>query len=94
MQGRSHDQDGLPADRVWGFAAVKVTIAGVVSWQASRPMGPSRFAPIRRFHERHPRVVSLHHGLRFAGLTVATASGLAGAGFNLGSLIHTATVLG
>lgn len=74
---------------IWLVAAVKLGVAGTVAWRATRPLGPSRVGPLRRWHERHPRVVSAHGAFRVVGLSAATASGIAGAGFNLASLVHT-----
>ena len=79
---------------VGGLAAVvgaKMGIVLYVAWRSTRPMGPSRFGPIRRFHERHPRVVAAHGRVRIIGLSTATASGVVGAAFNSAAIIHATT---
>lgn len=73
---------------IWAVAAIKLGITALVCWRASKPLGHSRFGVIRRFHERHPRVVAFHLRFRVVLISAATASGIVGAGFNLASIIH------
>lgn len=76
-----------------GFAAVglvKLAAALIVGARSQRPMKASRVGLIRRWHERHP---SFHPRLAIVMLSIATASGIAGAGLNTASLIDTLGLL-
>lgn len=76
-----------------GFAAVglvKLAAALVVGRRSQRPMKASRIGLVRRWHERHP---AFHPRLAIVMLSVATASGIAGAGMNTASLIDSLGLL-
>ena len=76
---------------IWAVAATKFGLSLIVAWKASKPLGASRVGPIRRFHQRHPGVVLFHERVRIVGISVATASGIVGAGFNSAAIIHSTT---
>ena len=75
---------------VYLVGIVKLGITLLVIWRSRLPMRPSRFARVRRFHDRHPGLVAFHVKARIVGVSAATASGIVGAGFNLGALLATA----
>lgn len=76
---------------IWGVAAVKLGDAAWIAWRFVHPPKLSRYARVRRFNE----LIRVHRWWQTVGvilISAGAASGIAGAGFNLASIIHTLMV--
>lgn len=66
-------------------ALVKIGVTLLVIRRAGHTPKPSRFGALRSFAVRHPRFFPRTLTIM---VSAATASGIVGAGFNLGAIIH------
>ena len=71
---------------IWAVAGAKIALAGWVAYRSKKEQKPSRFAFVRAMNRYLPA-----NKLLVIGISVATAAGIVGAGFNTASILNSMT---